>query len=342
MDSVDAVVDRGLTAVEEEDLERALEALDEAQRLVGENHVRVLHLAGLIAWSEGRLENAAGYLQQAVDAGAEQAEIYLDCAECLATSDQDHGEAEAVLRSLLSREGADEEAKDQAHLLLAQLRLEDDDVDDALDELDAISDARKSDPVYLSTRAMVLAAGGRDEEAAGALERAVELEPDDADLHYQLALLRELRGEEAAARASMLRVLELDVIDGEESGYTPLSEKEREALRARFEEDILTEVPDAVLARMATVPILVQRRATREQVAEGVNPRAPIAFHGEPARELADGSLQDGTLRGIIIMRDLLLDEVDSEDDLVPVMMLSLLEELRAFFRLDDLQMASG
>ena len=65
-DSVDAVIDRGLKAVEDENLERAEMALEEAQRLVGENHVRVLHLNGLIAWAEGRLENAAGYLQKKV------------------------------------------------------------------------------------------------------------------------------------------------------------------------------------------------------------------------------------------------------------------------------------
>ncbi len=334
-DSVDAVIDRGLKAVEDENLERAEEALEEAQRLVGENHVRVLHLNGLIAWAEGRLENAAGYLQQAVDLDSDYAEIYLDCAECLAASGNDLQEAEAVLRTLLAREAVQAESKDQGKLLLAQIRLDDDDVEEALEVLESISDERKTDPIYLSTRALVLEAGGQTEAALRALEQAIAADPEDSDLHYQLGLVRESHGDREGAKVEMLKVLELDAESAGERD--PLESRESDALRAQFEEEVLTEVPEPVLQRVANAPILVQTRPTREQVADGVNPRTYVTFVGQPKMDE-----QEPRLDAIIIMRDLLLDEVDDDEDIVPLLFVGLLDELRAFFRMEGLQMATA
>ncbi len=99
--SIDDLVDRGLAAVESDDLESATQILEEAAKVAGENHVRVLHLTGMLAWAEGRPEHAAGYLMQAADAGSEDPNIYLDCAECLLLHDQDLDEAEAAARTVL-------------------------------------------------------------------------------------------------------------------------------------------------------------------------------------------------------------------------------------------------
>ncbi|MCA9713968.1 MAG: tetratricopeptide repeat protein [Myxococcales bacterium] len=334
-DSIDAVIDRGLQAVENEDLERAEAALEEAQRLAGENHVRVLHLGGLIAWSEGRLENAAGYLQQAVDLDSNRAEIYLDCAECLAASGNDLQEAEAVLRTLLARDDVDAEAVDQGKLLLAQIRLDDDDTDEALEILSSISPERQEDPVYLSTRALVLEANGQTEAALTALEQAIVADPGDPDLHYQLGLVRESNGDLEGARTAMLRVLELDTDNAGER--EPMDPREADALRAQFEEEVLTEVPEPVLDRIASAPIIVQERPTAAQVADGINPRTYVTFLGQPKTDE-----QEPRLDRIIIMRDLLLDELDDDDDVVPLLFVGLLDEMRAFFRMEGLQMATA
>jgi tetratricopeptide (TPR) repeat protein len=335
VDGVDELIDRGLQAVEDEDLKGAEAALDEAQKQAGENHVRVLHLAGLIAWAEGRIENAAGYLQQAVDLKSSHPEIYLDCAECLAAGGNDLGEAESVLRTLLALEGIGEESIDQGKLLLAQIRLDDDDVDEALEVLDSITEARKGDPVFLSTRAMVLEADGRTEDALASLVQALEADPKDPDLHYQLGLIRESQGDTEGARASMLRVLVLDNASAEER--PALDQQEADSLRARFEEEVLAEVPEPVLQRVANAPITVQNRPTEAQVGAGVNPRTYVTFIGH-----AKGDDNAARLDGIVIMRDLLLGEVDDEMDIVPLMFVGLIDELRAFFRMEGLQMASG
>ena len=96
--SIDELVDRGLKAVEDDDLESATQILEEAAKVAGENHVRVLHLTGMLAWAEGRPEHAAGYLMQAADAGSEDPNIYLDCAECLLLHDQDLDERSGARR----------------------------------------------------------------------------------------------------------------------------------------------------------------------------------------------------------------------------------------------------
>ncbi|HEY0132637.1 MAG TPA: tetratricopeptide repeat protein, partial [Nannocystis sp.] len=217
--NIDALVDRGLAAVEADDLETATQILEDATKLGGENHVRVLHLTGMLAWAEGRPEHAAGYLMQAVDAGSEDANIYLDCAECLLLHDQDLDEAEAAARTVLRLGGASLEAQDQARLLLSQIRLADEDTEEALELLDGISDSRKQDPVFLSTYGFVLMNAGRDEEAVTALRSAVEADPEDPDVHYWLGQALEGVGDVTGSRASMLKVLELDQAEHDDADH---------------------------------------------------------------------------------------------------------------------------
>ena len=176
--SIDAIVDQGLKAVEDDELQQAQELLEEATKLGGENHVRVLHLTGMLAWADGRPEQAAGYLMQAADAGSSDPNIYLDCAECLLLHDQDLDEAEAAARTVLRLEKASSDAVDQARLLLSQIRLADEDSEEALELLDGISESRKKDPVYLSTYGFVLMNAGKPDEAVASLRKAVAADPD--------------------------------------------------------------------------------------------------------------------------------------------------------------------
>ena len=336
--SIDAIVDRGLEAVEKDNLETAQQLLEEATKLGGENHVRVLHLTGMLAWAEGRPEHAAGYLMQAADAGSEDPNIYLDCAECLLLHDQDLDEAEAAARTVLRLTDAGQDAQDQARLLLSQIRLADDDTDEALEMLDGISDARKQDPVYLSTYGFVLMNAGRDEEAVRALRQAVEADPDDPDVHYWLGQALESTGDITAARDSMLRVLELDEADHDEEGHEhePLSAEIEEDLRSQFE-GVIEELPEPVLKLLATAPISVQARPTVEQVGNGADPRSVVTFVGRPQTDDDEARLE-----GIVIMRDFLLDEISDDDDIPELMIVSIIDELRRFFRLEGLEMGTG
>lgn len=336
--NIDALVDSGLAAVEADDLETATQILEDATKLGGENHVRVLHLTGMLAWAEGRPEHAAGYLMQAVDAGSEDPNIYLDCAECLLLHDQDLDEAEAAARTVLRLEGASQDAQDQARLLLSQIRLADEDTEEALELLDGISDARKQDAVFLSTYGFVLMNAGRDEEAVTTLRKAVEADPDDPDVHYWLGQALEAVGDVTASRESMLLVLTLDQAEHEEAEHEhePLTSEIEEDLRSQFE-GVLEELPEPVLKLLANAPITVQARPTSKQVEAGADPRAVVTFLGRPMTDDDDAHLE-----GIVIMRDFLLDEITEDDDIPELLIVSIIDELRRFFHLEGLEMGTG
>lgn len=332
--SLDALIDRGLAAVDDDDLKTAEDALEEAARLGGENHVRVLHLAGMVAWAQGRPDQAAGYLMQAADAAPEDPQIYLDCAECLLSHDQDLDEAEAAARAVLRLERADTDALDQARLLLAQIRLSDDDTDEALELLEGISEERKNDAAYLSIHGFVLMNSGRTQDAAESLRRAVLADPDDPDVHYWYAQALEALGDVAGARAEMLKVLELDARELED--HEPVSDDLAEDLRSQFE-SLLEDIPDQVLKLIASAPITVQARPTAGQVQAGADPRAVVSFVGRPSTDDTDPRLDS-----IVLMRDFLLDGIEGEEDIPELLMVGLVDELRRFFRLEGLEVATG
>jgi len=339
--ALDKVIQSGLDAVEAGDLQTALDAVDEAAKLVGENHVRVLHLNGMIAWSEGRVDNAAGYLMQAVDLGGAHPEVYLDCAECLFIHGDDLDEAEAVVRALLDHKSIaeDDPSRDEAKLLLAQIRLDDDDTEEALELLDQVQPKMKEHPAYLSTYGAVMMALGRNEEAVKSLEAAVLAAPEDPDFHYQLGLTREAAGDREGSAEAMLHVLELDTAiskadaaadaddeDEVEELDQELSDEAKAELIRTFEE-VLEEVPDPVLKRIAHAPVSVQRRATAEQVRGGVNPRSAVAFVGTPK-----SGDTPGELARIVIIHDLLLAMIDEDEEIPEVFVIGIIDELRRFF----------
>jgi Flp pilus assembly protein TadD/predicted Zn-dependent protease with MMP-like domain len=334
--SIDAIVDQGLKALEDDELQRAQELLEEATKLGGENHVRVLHLTGMVAWAEDRPEHAAGYLMQAVDAGGSDPNVYLDCAECLLMSGQDLDEAEAAARAVLTLPGVDAESIDHARLLLAQIRLDDDDAEEALELLDAVTAERKADPVFLTIHGYALMNAGRPEDAAASLRKAVDAEPEDADTHYCLAQALAETGDVAGATAEMLEVLKLDEAEHEGHDHEELSEDIAEDLRSQFE-GVLEELPEPVLKLIANAAITVQGRATVEQVKSGADPRSAVIFLGRPQTDD-----DEAHLAGIVLMRDLLLDEIADDEDIPELLLVSLIDELRRFFGLEGLEMATG
>lgn len=338
MADVQALIDRGFSAVEEGHLEQAEALLEEARSAVGDDHVRVLHLAGILAWEHGDLETATDHLMRATDQRPGHPEIYLDCADCLFTQDEIE-EAEAQARAVLELDDVPGEQADQARLLLAQLRLADDDPDEAMEFLEQIDESRKLDPSYLSTHGTVLVADERYDEAVIELRRAIDIEPGNPDLHYQLGFALDRAGNLEASRAEMLRVLELDLEEWDELGDDrppPPDEGESADLRERLEY-VMEELPDPVLELVANVPIRVQTRATHEQVRAGLNPRSIIGLLGTPKREGEAAQLE-----ALAIMRDILLSEVEDEDELDSELFYSLVEEIQIFFQRPDLVVADA
>ena len=335
---IDGLVDQGLKAIEDDKLDAADKVLEQARESAGENHVRVLHLAGLLAWARDDLEHATGFLMQATDLAPKRPDIYLDCAECLFTVEEVE-EAEEQARAVLALPGLEREPADEARLLLAQLRLSADAPEEALKVLDDIDEERKSHPAFLSTRGAALLASGEFEASIALLEQALEHDADDSDLHYQLGIALEHAERPDEARASMVKVRALDIQEWEDLGEDLPSDPdfaETQELRSRLE-DVFEELPDPVLKLVAASPITVQARATEVQVRGGVNPRSTVSFLGTPKN--AD---DEAELKGIVVMRDLLLAEVDDDDDIEGELFYALLEELQYFFKRDDIVVAQA
>jgi len=345
---LDELVDRGLRAVEDDELDTAQSILDDVKGSAGENQPRVLHLAGMLAWSQGDLERATGFLMQASDGAPDRADVQLDCAECLFAGDEIE-EAEAQARAALALPGITKAQKDDGRLLLAQIRLSGDDPDEALEILGEIDPALHVHPAFLSTRGSAHMAAGKLDRAVEDLRAALQHEPEDGDLHYQLALVLGAAGDSEAAVAEMLQVRELDAAeDGETTEPTYADAQE---LRSRLE-DVFEQLPDPLLRLVAHAPITVQTRATEEQVRAGVDPRNVVAFCG--TRKNGD---EEAELTGIVIMRDLLPVEEDGgegeagdgdgdgdgDDDAIETeMFYGLMDELQSFFQRDDVVMAEN
>ncbi len=338
MSEIDALIDRGLQAVEDENIEEAKAALDQAKAAVGENHVRVLHLRGLLAWAEDDLEHATGFLMQAADLAPQRPDIYLDCAECL-FSVEEIEEAEEQVRAVLGLDDVPAEQADDARLLLAQLRLAADDAAEALEVLEGIDASRKEHPAFLGTRGAALLAAEQFEDAVTTLREALSHDADDSDIHYQLGIGLTAVGEVEEARATMVRVLKLDEREWQDLGEELPPEPdfaETQELRSRIEE-VLEGLPDPVLKLVAATPITVQARASVPQVEGGVDPRASVVFLGSPKSDD-----DEAELAGIVIMRDLVLAQVDDDDDIEEELFYGLLEQIQHFFRRDDIIVAQG
>ena len=76
-----------------------------------------------------------------------------------------------------------------------------------------------------------------------------------------------------------------------------------------FLEAAIDELPGPLLERVASLPLRVQARATKEQVAEGVDPRSTVALvfgTGERSR----------AVEAVVVMRDVVRDEAVMDADL--------------------------
>lgn len=318
----------GLAAVDDGDLDAAKEAVEKLSQAGSESSVEVLHLRGMLAWAQGDPEHAAGYLMQAADAGSSRAEVYLDCAELeLELGELD--EAEAALRVMLRLDGVPVERADEGRLLLAQVRRFDDDPAGGLKLLDEIQSELKDHAYYHAARATVLLELGRAEEALTEMKAAVEGDADDPDRHWELGVVADAAGDTEQARSAMLRTWELD--NAERDDESELTDDQTTGLRAEFEA-VLEELPDELMKLLAGAPIHVAAGLTREEVGAGADPRNPIMFGGQALSDDADGKLD-----GITVLRDVLLDAIEDDDDIPDAMFHGLMAEVRRFFKLERL-----
>lgn len=334
--SLDDLLAQIRDAIDDGDLDAAHQHLGAAETLAKGEHPGLLHAKGLVAWAEGDLEHAAGFLLQATDLKPSDPTIWLDAAELLTSvPDADLGEAESLVRELLERTDLAAQSRDEGHIMLANIRLEDDDPEEALEVLSEVKTLRET-AVYRTTHAAALFSLGRTDAAIAELEAAVKDEPEETELRYQLGVFKQQAGDEVGAREAFLKVLAMDRADDPEAN-AEISYAEAQELRGAFE-DVLEDLPDPIMKRLAGAPITVQTRPTSAQVELGIDPRSVVAFEGKPRTDDDD----EAELKGIVLMRNLLLEVIDDDDEIPEIYVDHLLAEMRRFFGMEVLAFATG
>ncbi|MFO7561370.1 MAG: tetratricopeptide repeat protein [Enhygromyxa sp.] len=340
MNNPSAIFARAHEALGRDDLDGARAAADEAAAAgVDQDDPRSRHLRFMIAWldestGEDELEQqvaGAGDLLEAALAlpdAHEAARIVIDVADALASAGE-FDDAEHGLRALSEREGVSDEARSAACLIRAQILLEHhEDPEEALAILETAPALLRHDPGYLILRAATLLDLERGDEAIALLRDALA-QNDEVELHYQLGLaLRDAEREDEALE-HLLEVRRRDIADYGVSVDEPILAEEVEDLRRRVE-DVLDTLPDPVMARVASATIRVERWTSEAAVRAGADPRASLAFVGEPGDDGAEGRVE-----AIVVYRDALVAQIDADEEIPDVITLGLVEEFHRFFGLE-------
>jgi predicted Zn-dependent protease with MMP-like domain len=166
------------------------------------------------------------------------------------------------------------------------------------------------------------------EQAVPLLEAVLSIDREHADAWYALARAAEERGDEGAMVEHHLRVHALD------------ARHDREARLGRPEEldhiervayDVLSALPAPFAARLAHVPVLLERRPSRDLVRDGFDPRALGLFEG-PTHD--DTSTAAPTR--IVLFTNNLLADFPSDPELSEQIEITLLHEIGHYFGLDE------
>ncbi|PRQ04891.1 hypothetical protein ENSA5_04690 [Enhygromyxa salina] len=346
MTKLASIFGRGYAALEAEDLDSVQAAMAAAiEGGADENDARLRYLEFMSGWlDEGTTEEdiqelfdgAGDLLDSALELGdaVEAARIVLDLADIL-VSLGDADDAEQALQALSERDDLSPEAASEARLLRAQVLLDfHQDAEEALVALDGVHPGLHEDGGYVSLRAAVLAELERVDEAVELLEQAIARD-DDTELRYQLGIMLREAGTHEAALDQLLTVRARDLATHEVDAARPVPADEAEDLR-RHLEDMLDTLPEPVINRVAAAAIRVERWPSEAAVRDGCDPRTALAFEGQPA---GDGDDDEGQVDALVLYRDAIVAQIESDEEIVEALALGLVEEFDRYF---DLELIPG
>ncbi len=248
----------------------------------------------------------------------------------------DEGEVRAAARALESARAA--AADDPAVLELeAELALEQDDPDAALEAYVRWSEADPDDPEpWLGTAEVYLDYHDDAGEAARILRELLagpQLDPlDEADARHLLGIACESKGDRKGMVKEWLAVLRLDAAN--EDPEPVMSREDFEGTAAAA----LDELPDEILGHLRNVPVFVEDRPSEAMVLEGLDPRTLGLFHGIAMPD--QSVLGPGPSTGLIHLFQRNLErEAEDEDDLAEQIRITVAHETAHYFGADEDQL---
>jgi predicted Zn-dependent protease with MMP-like domain len=166
--------------------------------------------------------------------------------------------------------------------------------------------------------------------AQAQLLRVLELDDTHADAHYDLGCLAEERGDDARKLQHFLRVRALDAELDQAAGLGSAQDFDTIEREARA---VLDALPEPFSGRLAHVPVIIERRPSRDLVAEGFDPRAFGLFEG-PTDAMQGQSAETPTR--IVLYACNLLAEFPAPGQLAEQIEVTVLHEVGHFFGLDE------
>jgi predicted Zn-dependent protease with MMP-like domain len=189
----------------------------------------------------------------------------------------------------------------------------------------------EGDSELLYARARLAWVEEGQESALPTLKQVIALDPRHSDAHYDLGRIAEQQGDRATLVQHFLRVRALDAEHDRDAG---LGKPEHFDFIDRVAREVLDALPAPFGARLAHVPVLIERRPARALVEEGFDPRSFGLFEG-PTDAMRDVPAPTR----IVLFACNLLAEFPDPDTLAHQVELTLLHEIGHFFGLDEAEL---
>jgi len=173
---------------------------------------------------------------------------------------------------------------------------------------------------------VALEADGPD-KAEPLFRLVVQADPKHADAHYALGQLAGDRDDEAAMIEHFLRVHALDARGDREARIGTRAELDHIETVAR---ELLAALPSPFAEKLEPVPVVLERRPSRDLVRDGFDPRALGLFEGR-----MHGEGTPHPTRIVLFVNNLLADFPD-DPELTDQVEITLLHEIGHYFGLDE------
>jgi tetratricopeptide (TPR) repeat protein len=273
-DQLTAHLDRGWDLAQKGDAPGAIACARRALEIDPQSP-EVHNLMGFASALEGEAEDALEHYRLAIALDETYFEAMLNAAEIMIAPLDDLEGAIAQIDDALDYAETDEEVAD-CILLKVDALMAKGDYEEAKRAMKMLPDGPFSGPTYLFLIGRAWYELGQIDKAAPLIEQAVKADPQSADAHYYLGLVRDEQGDIRGAAEALLRSRALDAQRPAPS-WAPSGETFGALVKGAIEK------LDLVLGRyVREAEVYVVDLPGAELVVDGVDPRALLALDTPP------------------------------------------------------------